>query len=255
MTVERVEIKDSNPPADGALNTPGVDPGKAAPATPPRPAGLPDKFKSVEEMAASYTALETKLGTPPADPLADPPADPPPEGDGKPVIPEVPAEPWMSKYETEFDEKGEMSPESYAELETRGLSKDHVDAYIAGKLAKADGEKTAVFEAVGGEERWNEMMPWAGKNLPEARKNEINAMLAAGGEGAVIAAQALQASFAEANGLDPNYVNADGIATDLGGVFESTAQVQAAMRDPRYKTDPAYQKEVAVKLSRSNNLM
>lgn len=258
----RVQI--SEPPPEGAVQTPPVDPAATPPAGAERPAGLPEKFKSVEDMVTSYTALEEKLGAG----KADPPADPPPAGsgdpgEGDPVIPPAPAEgdpadtgepSFLVKFEEEFAKGEGLSDASYEELATKhGLTRAHVDDYIAGREAKIEGEKEAVFSEVGGVDTWNEMMAWAAKGIPEARKEQLNAMLATGGEQAKIAAQTIKADFAQKNGLDPNYVSADGLAVEgAGGVFESSAQVRAAMSDKRYKEDPAYQKMVASKLARSN---
>lgn len=246
----RVDIV--NPPPEGQLSTPPVDPGAPAPAPVERPKGLPEKFKSIDEMVASYSELEKKLGSPkePEPVVADEPA-----AKTEIPVPQEPAAPFLQKFEAEFAEKGELTPESYKELEAKGLSKDQVDTYIEGRQYRAQREQEAVFEAVGGQERWNEMMPWASKSLPEARINELNGMLAKGGQTAVIAAQALQTAYSEANGLDPQYVSPDGLSVGDGGVFESTAQVQAAMLDPRYKSDEAYRRRVAAKLNRSNQLL
>jgi hypothetical protein len=46
-------------------------------------------------------------------------------------------------------------------------------------------------------------------------------------------------------------IKADAIAQAEGG-YQSTAEVQRDMKDPRYKTDSAYRQAVTRKLSKSN---
>jgi hypothetical protein len=41
-------------------------------------------------------------------------------------------------------------------------------------------------------------------------------------------------------------------AVSTGGKFESTAELTAAMSDPRYAKDPAYRQTVADKLAKSS---
>ena len=69
--VEKVEIKEeettSEKPAEktpeGAKLKEDVTT-EDSKETPTRPEGLPDKFKTVDEMAQSYSELEKKLGAP-----------------------------------------------------------------------------------------------------------------------------------------------------------------------------------------------
>jgi len=61
----------------------------------------------------------------------------------------------------------------------------------------------------------------------------------------------LHARYSAVEGREPKLIGgrAPKGSTDK---FESTAQLVAAMSDPKYSTDPAYQRKVQEKLSRSS---
>ena len=72
-------------------------------------------------------------------------------------------------------------------------------------------------------------------------------------ETANLAIQGLQAQYRSVNGSEPSLVMGE-TKSVTGGVFDSAAQLTAAMRDPRYSSDSAYRQSVANKLQRSNVL-
>lgn len=234
----------SNPPASGTEGTPPAD----------RPSWLPEKFKSPEDMAKAYSELESKLGGKPADPPADPPKD------GL----EIPPDPQaaladkglnLQDFSTEFAQTGELSAESYAKLEKAGFDKNLVDQYIEGQRAVAARFEADIMTEVGGTEKYTEMVTWAKANLSPAEIDAYNAAVSSGNaDQAKLAALGLGAKFQKAVGSDPQrLLGGQGNATG-GDVFESMAQVTAAMKDPQYKTDPAFRAKVQAKLARSNVL-
>jgi hypothetical protein len=216
-----------------------------------RPKWLPEKFKSAEDMAKAYAELESKIGKP-AEPKADPETPAPAEAtpdDANKALSERGLD--MGKFSTEFAEKGELTPESYAELEKAGLTKDIVDQYIEGQKARATQYESSVKAEVGGDEQYNQMVTWAKANMSPA---EITAFNNAVGSGDVnqakLAVLGLSTRYSSANGSDPKRTIGGGKA-GAQDTFESTAQLTEAMRDPRYKSDPAYRAAVQNKLSRS----
>ncbi|CLP71539.1 Uncharacterised protein [Mycobacterium tuberculosis] len=60
----------------------------------------------------------------------------------------------------------------------------------------------------------------------------------------------LKARYDAANGSEPTLLGGNAKASE--DVFRSTAELTAAMKDPRYKKDPAYREDVKQKLARSN---
>lgn len=221
-----------------------------------RPSWLPEKFKSPEDMAKAYAELESKIGKP-AEPKADPetPAETPAPAEATPDDAEKALSDRgldLSKFSNEFSEKGELTPESYAELEKAGLTKDIVDQYIEGQKARATQYESSVKSEVGGDENYNQMVTWAKSNMSPQEITAFNNAVSSGDVNqAKLAVLGLSTRYSSANGSDPKRTIGGGKA-GAQDTFESTAQLTEAMRDPRYKSDPAYRNAVQTKLARSS---
>ena len=231
----------SNPPVEGTEGTPPED----------RPQWLPEKFKSPEDMAKAYSELEAKLGQakpadpPAADPAATPPADP------EAALAEKGLD--LQDFSAEFAQKGELSAESYEKLSKAGYSRQIVDQYIEGQRAVAARFETDIMSEVGGAEKYSEITAWAKANLTPTEIAAYNTAVSSGNaDQAKLAALGLGAKFEKANGSDPQRLLGGQSAGSGGDVFESMAQVTAAMKDPLYKNDPAFRAKIQAKLSRSN---
>lgn len=231
----------SNPPVEGTEGTPPED----------RPQWLPEKFKSPEDMAKAYSELEAKLGQakpadpPAADPAATPPADPEAALADKGLD--------LQDFSTEFAQKGELSAESYEKLSKAGYTRQIVDQYIEGQRAVAARFETDIMSEVGGAEKYSEITTWAKANLTPTEIAAYNTAVSSGNaDQAKLAALGLGAKFEKANGSDPQRLLGGQSSGSTGDVFESMAQVTAAMKDPLYKNDPAFRAKIQAKLSRSN---
>lgn len=227
----------SNPPVAGTEGTPPED----------RPQWLPEKFKSPEDMAKAYSELEAKLGqAKPADPpAADPAADPEAALADKGLN--------LQDFSAEFAQKGELSAESYEKLGKAGYSRQIVDQYIDGQRAVAARFEADIMTEVGGAEKYSEITTWAKANLTPQEIAAYNTAVSSGNaDQAKLAALGLGAKFEKANGSDPQRLLGGQSAGSTGDVFESMAQVTAAMKDPQYKADPAFRAKVQAKLARSN---
>ena len=226
---------------------------KYAPAVPSdRPAWLPEKFKSAEDMAASYAALEAKLGgaAPVVDPVV-PPAAVAPAADAEAVVAKAGLD--MSALNTEFQTAGVLSADSYAKLAAAGVDKPMVDAYIAGQQALASQFQSEVMAATpGGADKYSEMMEWAKVNLTPVQIEAYNTAVSSGNKDqAKLAVAGLGVSFKAAVGNEPKLTGGS-TGASAADVFESIAQMKAAMSTKEYKTDPAYRAKVQAKLGRSN---
>lgn len=107
---------------------------------------------------------------------------------------------------------------------------------------------------VGGKEQFENLFKWAASGLSKSEIDAYNTVAKSGNLDAIkLAVRGMQAKFVAANGRDPQLA---GGAQRQGGPqpFKSTAEVVAAMSDPRYKTDPAYNKAVTERLALSNIL-
>lgn len=214
---------------------------EAEPATSSdRPEWLPEKFQSPEDMAKAYSELERKQGESPSQPAA--PSREEAESAGLD----------MASLESEWREKGELSAESYDKAAAAGYPKDIVDRYIEGQQAIVERQVGEIYGSVGGQDAYNQLIGWAADNLPEAEIDAFNATVASNDVSSIsLAVKGLQARMNSGQAAEPSR-QINGGSPAGADVFESVAQWQEAMRDPRYSTDPAYNKAVVAKLARSN---
>ncbi len=96
------------------------------------------------------------------------------------------------------------------------------------------------------------MQYWARDNLTEAEKNAYSNGINSGNlETVKLTVAGLHARYSNAVGSEPNLISGKA-ATYSADKFESTAQLEEAMNDPKYKKDPAFRAKVEEKLSRSS---
>lgn len=273
MSLESVTIQTpdgSAPPADHNAKMIAVVDAKAAEsAAIDRPEWLPEKFKSAEEMAASYKELEAKLGGAQAAPVVAPVAPVVAPTAAAATVPPVsplavPKEAAaavatagldMAELSAEFAKDGALSEANLAKLAAAGFDKTTVDTYIAGQQALATQFQNEVMAVTpGGAEKFPEMVEWAKVNLTPAEIDAYNSATSSGNKDtAKLAVAGLGARFSAAVGSEPNLQGGKPNAAS-GDVFESIAQMKVAMSDPRYKTDPAYRRSVGDRLNRSSIL-
>ena len=222
--------------------------------------GLPEKFKSVEDLAKSYSELEKKLGEQtPKEETVDPVSatklkEEAPKQENSLEIAEDAVENAGLNFDTlaqEYAENGQLGDESYKALEESGIPKAYVDQFIAGQKAIGEQQTNNVKTMVGGEDAYNEMASWASKNMSEGEKKAYNAAVNSADMDTVkLAVDGLRAKYQAANGTEPSLMQGKATPVAEQG-FESWAEVTAAMADPRYSKDPAYQEAVKQKLANS----
>lgn len=225
-------------------------------ADPDRPAWLPEKFKTVEEMAAAYKELETKQGTKPADQQTNDGSKPPatPEGTAAADIVTKAGLEW-GKLNEEWKAGGKLSDASYEAFKAQGVSKELVDSFINGQNAIAQAStnvaRDAAYEAAGGETKLTAAMDWAKDNWDADSIGAFNRANASGDKASVkLAVQGLMAAHAKAGGTEPQNVQSG--ARGGQSVYQNVEQMIADMQDKRYDTDPAFRERVARKVERSN---
>jgi hypothetical protein len=219
-----------------------------------RPAWLPEKFKTAEELAASYVELEKKLGKPadqktPEDPPADPPATDQAVAEATAALAEKGLD--YAKLQDEFLKDGKLSDDTLADLEKRGIPRAAVDDFVAARVEQATSERAFALDGVG-EEKFGAVVAWAKTNLPAADIETFNTSItsAKSKEGLKAAVANLVARYEQVNGSEPALINLNGSPAS-GDVYQSVAQMQADMLNPKYDKDPAFRASVATKLARS----
>ena len=228
------------------------------------------KFKSVEDLAASYKELEGKLGqvTEEDQPQAEEEQTETTEpefnaeefyGDGlASVLEEVGIDP--QEISNRFTESGEINEDDYSKLKEAGFSKQVIDTYLDGvrNATGVSGEDIAtaqiqgIKDSVGGDDNYGKMVAWAIDNLPAEEVKEFNTLTETANATAIkFAVQGLYSQYKNAMGVEPNLVS--GKASSSGPTpFRSTNEVVTAMSDPRYGKDVTYTEDVQRRLGGSD---
>lgn len=245
---------------NGQNAIPGVESKDEPPAEPPaddkpaRPDHIPEKFwnaetgeVNVEALLKSQRDAEEALRKAQAgksDDKSDDAADDEPPASATDAV---------NKASAEWAEKGELSDETYASLEKAGLDRATVDSFIAGQEAIASRLQEAAFSNFEkGKEGFEAARDWAVENLSEGDIKALDAQLTSGDPMVVAAgAKALADRYASEADIEPGVVVKGGVAPSVGEHYKSAAEMTAAMADSRYKTDPAYRKEVEGKIDRA----
>lgn len=246
---------------DAAQGTPQapVETPKADEAAPPaKPEWLPGKFwrdgkADYEGLTNSYKELEKTRGTKP-----ETAAEVPPEAaavatkdDAAQALQSVGLD--YSAISARYQENGSLLASDRAALNKAGVPDAMIDAYVAGQQAQLDAFTNSLLAEVGGREEYERLSKWAGNGgLTKAEAEAYNRVMQGNDpEAAKLAIAGLKAKHDAKMGVDPQLVTAQTGPGSAGDVFKSSAQLVAAMSDPRYKTDQAYRDEVTEKLSRS----
>ena len=116
-------------------------------------------------------------------------------------------------------------------------------------LSNAEAEELTAM--VGGQDKYLEMLQWAGETLSEKEIEMFDTVVATGNKNSCyFAIKALQDRYTDAIGKEAPLVSGRSSA-EKSNAFRSQAEVVAAMGDPRYDKDPAYRQDVFNKLERS----
>ena len=238
------------------------------------------KFDSVEALAASYKELEGKLGDvakTKEEPVAEDVAEYQEDGSvnydlakqqygeklGE-LFEQSNIDPFaINKYYQENN--GTISEEHYKELESTGLTRNVIDSYLAGLKPKEGTEQAAadpsfpeyedIVGIAGGEDKYMEMLKWMDGNISKEELQEFDKIVDAEKRNipkVTLAVQEMFTRYKNAMGVEPRLISGRTSSSPNTRVFRSNAEVVAAMRDPRYKKDIAYQHEVQRRLQDSD---
>ena len=227
------------------------------------------KFKSVEDLAASYKELEGKLGQVTEEDQSETTEETETSdaefnaeefyGDGlASVLEEVGIDP--QEISQRFQDNDQISDDDYAKLGEAGFSKQVIDTYLDGLrgASGATGEDIAsaqiqgIKDSIGGDETYGKMVTWALDNLPAEDVKAFNDLTETADAPAIkLAVQGLYSQYNNAMGVEPNLVS--GRASSSGPTpYRSTAEVVTAMSDPRYGKDVTYTEDVQRRLGGSD---
>ncbi len=146
----------------------------------------------------------------------------------------------------EYVASGKLSDDTMIKLAQKGIGPDAVNTIVAGQVAA--GEKIAddIASVAGGREEMKAVTEWFKVNGTQEQKEAIAAATKSGNPALLkLAMQPIVGQYHAATGTEPK-VRVQGSQTVTSGAkpFESSAQMVEAMRDKRYRNDPAYRKAV-----------
>lgn len=214
---------------------------------------LAGKYKNAEDLEKAYTELQKKLGDKEPEETEEPEKD---SGESEEQVEESDADPnFLEKLWNESQD--EYSDETLAELKEMDPS-DLAQMYLDYRQSQqevtplTDADVEILYDSVGGEDSYQQMLEWAGGNLDDEMQALFDGVMESGDPASCyFAAQALNAMYTDAKGIDSNLITGKAPKGNKD-VFRSQAEVVRAMNDPRYESDPAYRQDVFAKLENSD---
>ena len=214
------------------------------------------KFNNAEDLENAYLELQKKLGNKDEDTETSTVTEDldPATSAGVSLITDASTEYYAND--------GKLSPETmnkFSEMSTTDLVNAYVELTKANPdIAQAqpardltDAEVNSVMNSAGGEGEYQKLVTWASSNLDDTKLGAFNSIVNNGDATAIqIAVAGLRSEYENQEGYEGRMLT--GKAARARDGFRSQAELVAAMRDPRYESDPAYQQDVYEKLERSN---
>jgi len=200
---------------------------------------LAGKYNNVEELEAAYLELQKKLGSQEEDVQAEPE--------------ETPETDWLAEAQRAMQESGELSEELIQQLsEMNGAEVFNALQQNAPQSKDlSESELNSVYNAVGGQEQYGNLISWANDNFTEAEIEAYDQAVDSGNLNQInLALQALYYRYTEAMGQEGELLQ--GKPAQSQDAFRSQQELIQAMSDSRYDNDPAYRQDVIDKLDRSD---
>ena len=238
-----------------------------------RPEGLPEKFKSVDDLIKAYAELEKKQGSNAAEDDSDPLKIKSEDQDTQEKETTQPTTvdealkqkglDWAQLQQEFTDNDSKLTDDTYKRLAGAGWSKPLVDQFIAGQQSimreqqnNINAIQEKLFSEFGGKESVAQLTAWGKENLSNDEKVSFNQSVDSGNPDTMrMALSYLQSRYNTANGTSTgNLVSSDAASSVNDGVigFTSQSEMVAAMSDKRYRTDRAYQDQVAKRLVKTS---
>lgn len=205
-----------------------------------RPAWLPEKFNSPEDMAKSYAELERKLSS------GEPEAEEASESEE--VSPTPAVDSLIGSAEQEFMSTGQLSDATFDALAAAGIPRETVEAVRDMRIREAESNRSAIVQEFGGDDRVGAMQTWAADHYDDTMIDRLNGMLNSGDYSQTRMAMAMiSTDYDRTVGSTEPQRTIGGVRSGPEG-FRSTAEMLEAINDPRYKSDDAYRSDVERKI-------
>jgi len=218
-------------------------------------AKLAGKFESPEQLEKAYMELQSKLGSRNEESTEEESAEEVEETEEETVD--------YSDFLDELYEQaqGEPTDEFVEKLQGMEVSeladmyvqyREQVEQNQPQKVDFSNEQVASLYDIVGGEDQYQEMVGWASENLSPQEIQLFDAVMDNGDPNAAFwAIRGLALQMADQRGYEGNRISGKAPRND-GRQFKSQAELVQAMADPRYDSDEAYRADVMSKLSESN---
>lgn len=148
----------------------------------------------------------------------------------------------------EYMTNGSISEKSMKELAALGIPEEMVKNYIAGYEARVELERNELAQCVGGKEAFDEIINWAAHNLKKEEIISLNSIRDRFQLEATLIG--LKVRMEDKDGKNPTYQKGTGDGVTVTG-YRSQAEMFEAIKNPKYKNDPAYREDVTKKIAAS----
>ena len=218
------------------------------------------KFKSQDDLLKAYEELQRKLGSGEKEEEVEGEVEEQPAEE--PEVELSAADSAVRRASEAYDSSGELSEESIEEL-SKLDSKELIKAYLTQYKAKTaeyqaaqlqQAEVVSLVNDFGGQEKYNEMVTWAGKNLSPEEVQQYNIATSSNAASARFAMQALKARYEASEGYEADLVTGRKPKSALQP-YRSNAELARDINNPKYQTDPAFRQDVEARLARSTDLL
>ena len=226
---------------------------------------LAGKYENAEQLEQAYLELQRKLGNREAgeeeeeveEAEVDTNEEPEEEYEVTPAVALI-QEASMEYYQNE----GQLSAETlekFSELSSRDLVQAYMEIQAQNPQQEveaapdlSDRDINVIQNSVGGENAYQQLVTWAGDNLPSEFIQAFDKVVESGSIQAIqLAVAGLQREYENNVGYEGRLFSGKAAASPAD-VYRSQAEVVRAMSDSRYDNDPAYRQDVYDKLERSN---
>ena len=219
---------------------------------------MPEKFqgKSAEEIAKAYLELEKMKKSSEEEKGGDEVSqEEKSEDETKDEETSVVSDDELKSYVEEFLAEGDLSEESYKQLEEKGVTKDQIKEHMEFIQYKQEKALKQVLEPLeGGVEKFKEVALWAKENKTEEEVNAFNEALSKSSvEAQRILLKGLYKEYEESNTTS----NEDVLHTNTPqstpkGVYTTQEEFFKDIGSEEYKNNPKFRQAVEAKMARSD---
>lgn len=154
----------------------------------------------------------------------------------------------------EYNATGALSNKTIAELVSAGYPEEVIETFLEGRQALEERFTDAVYKAAGGEQEYQQIIAWAKNNLPQKTLESYNRAIDNNNlEALTLMLEGIKAKRSAKMGTRNPSILGSGANKPRTQGFSSKEEVIKAFSDPRYGRDPAYMREMEMKMLYTDN--